>query len=100
MDNNTSVAGTNSVINLTYDQVVLHANTLEQVAEDLRNVNLTLKTMLDYTLAPWQGHAKQVFIEAFTTFKPSLDQSSSVLRVLSMKLHETAKTVKHLDEGN
>lgn len=88
---------TGSRINLTPEQARVHAGTIETISEDLRNVNLTLKTMSDVTLAPWQGHAKESFTTAFAEFYPKLQDAAAILREISMNLSATATVVERVD---
>ena len=87
----------NSKINLTPEQARTHANTIESISNDLRNVNMTLKTMSDVTLAPWKGNAKQAFTTAFDEFYPKLQDAAAILREISMNLNATAGVVEQLD---
>jgi len=86
-----------SKINLTPAEVRTHASTIEGIADDLRNVNLTLKTMSDEVLAPWKGKAKDEFNTAFTEFYPKLQDASAILREISMNLNATATVIEHVD---
>ena len=89
-----------SKINLTPAEVRTHATTIESVSEELRNVNLTLKTMVEELLAPWKGKAKDEFTTAFTEFYPKLQDASAVLREISMNLNATATVIEHVDGQN